>query len=181
VYFQAVQDIQIGTRVSRAQYQYTLVGTDAGQVSASAAKLTDQLRKSTVLRDVASEAQEGGLQVMVNVDRETAGRLGVSMQAINDTLNSAFGQRQVSTIYGQSNQYRVILEALPKYQQDPASLGKLYVNGNNNAGTTNSSINNGSNTGINAGSANTTVIPNSNASPQVPLSAIATFTRTTAP
>jgi multidrug efflux pump len=182
VYFQAVQDIQIGTRVSRAQYQYTLVGTDADLVTTWSEKLTDQLRRSPVLRDVASEAQQGGLQVMVNVDREKAGRLGVSMQAVNDMLNSAFGQRQVSTIYAQSNQYRVILEALPRYQEDPNSLGKLYLSGNSNGSATNTTNNNGSNTGINAGSANTTVIPNTgNVSPQVPLSAIATFTRTTAP
>ena len=66
---------------------------------------------------------------MVQVDREKAGRLGVSMQAVNDTLNDAFGQRQISTIYAQANQYRVILEAMPRYQQDPAALSKLYVPG----------------------------------------------------
>ena len=66
-----------------------------------------------------SEAQDGGLRVMVRVDRETAGRLGVSMQAVNDALNDAFGQRQISTIYAQANQYRVVLEAMPQYQSDP--------------------------------------------------------------
>ena len=66
---------------------------------------------------------------MVDVDRELAGRLGVSMQAVNDTLNDAFGQRQISTIYGQANQYRVILEAMPHYQSDPNSLAQLYVPG----------------------------------------------------
>jgi multidrug efflux pump len=96
-------------------------------------KLTDRLREDPMLRDVASEAQENGLRMMVHVDRDTAGRLGVSMQAVNDTLNSAFGQRQVSTIYGQANQYRVILEALPAYQQDPSSLNRLYVPGANGA------------------------------------------------
>jgi multidrug efflux pump len=79
------------------------------------------------LREVASEAQEGGLTAFVNVDRETAGRLGVSMQAINDALNNAYGQRQISTIYAQANQYRVILEAMPQYQQDPGALARLYV------------------------------------------------------
>jgi multidrug efflux pump len=133
VYFQPVQDIQIGTRLSRAQYQYTLVGTDAEQVATWSARLTDSLRREPVLRDVASEAQQGGLQVMVQVDREKAARLGVSMQAVNDTLNSAFGQRQVSTIYAQANQYRVILEAMPQYQQDPSALGKLYLNGTGGA------------------------------------------------
>ena len=85
-------------------------------------KLVAQLRGDPALRDVASEAQEGGPRVKVDVDREQAGRLGVSMQSITDTLNDAFGQRQISTIYGQANQYRVILEAQPRYQQDPGSL-----------------------------------------------------------
>jgi multidrug efflux pump len=78
---------------------------------------------------VSSEAQEGGLRMQIEIDRERAGRLGVSMQTINDTLNSAFGQRQISTIYAQANQYRVILEAQPRYQSDPNSLSKLYVAG----------------------------------------------------
>ncbi len=131
VYFQPVQDIQISTRASRAQYQYTLVGTNAADVIMWSERLTDRLSTDPLLRDVASEAQENGLRMMVHVDRDTAGRLGVSMQAVNDALNSAFGQRQVSTIYGQANQYRVILEALPAYQQDPSSLNKLYVPGAN--------------------------------------------------
>ena len=124
VYFQATQDIQISTRVSRAQYQYTLVGTDAAEVLEWADKLARQLRGDPALREVASEAQEGGPRVQVDVDREQAGRLGVSMQSITDTLNDAFGQRQISTIYGQANQYRVILEAQPRYQQDPGSLAQ---------------------------------------------------------
>jgi multidrug efflux pump len=129
VYFQPVQDIQISTRASRAQYQYTLVGAQAEDVTEWSDKLTRELRASRALRDVASEAQEGGLRMMVEVDREKAGRYGISMQAVNDTLNSAFGQRQISTIYTQANQYRVILEAMPRYQQDPAALSKLYVPG----------------------------------------------------
>jgi multidrug efflux pump len=96
-------------------------------------KLTDKMRAHPAFREVASEAQEGGLRLMVQVDREKAGRLGVSMQAINDTLNSAFGQRQISTIYGQANQYRVVLEAMPQYQRDPTSLSKLYVTGTGGA------------------------------------------------
>ena len=87
-----------------------------------------------MLRDVASEAQEGGLRLQVEVDREKAGRLGVSMQAVNDTLNNAFGQRQISTIYGQANQYRVILEAMPQYQRSdrvedlrPASIAATLL------------------------------------------------------
>jgi len=127
VYFQAVQDVQISTRISRGQYQYTLVGSDEKDVATWSAKLADKLRASPALRDVVSEAQDGGLRVMVRVDRETAGRLGVSMQAVNDALNDAFGQRQISTIYAQANQYRVVLEAMPRYQTDPAALGRIYV------------------------------------------------------
>jgi multidrug efflux pump len=133
VYFQPVQDIQISTRVSRAQFQYTLTGTDPKEVSQWADRLAEKLQTSPVLRDVASEAQDRGLQMNIQVDREVAGRLGVSLQTINDTLNSAFGQRQISTIYAQSNQYRVILEAAPRYQSDPNSLQKLYVPGTGGA------------------------------------------------
>ena len=79
---------------------------------------------------MSSEAQEGGLRAFINVDREKAGRLGISMQVVNDTLNDAFGQRQISTIYGQANQYRVILEAAPQYQRDPSALPKIYVPAN---------------------------------------------------
>jgi multidrug efflux pump len=131
VFFQSVQDIQISTKVSRAQYQYTLVGSDAAEVSAWSSKLVEELRKSPVLREVVSEAQDGGLRALVSVDRETAGRLGVSMQSINDALNDAFGQRQISTIYGQANQYRVVLEAMAQYQNDPAALSRVYVPGPN--------------------------------------------------
>src|SRR3569832_472511 len=122
VYFQATQDIQISTRVSRAQYQYTLVSTDRNEVVAWGDKLTQALRGDPAFREVASEAQEGGPRIDVQVDREQAGRLGVSMQSVTDTLYDAFVQRQVSTIYGQANQYRVVLEAQPLYQQDPASM-----------------------------------------------------------
>ena len=129
VYFQPVQDMQISTRTSRAQYQYTLVGTDADEVANWSAKLAEKLRASPVLREVVSEAQDGGLRAIVKVDRETAGRLGVSMQAVNDALNDAFGQRQISTIYAQANQYRVVLEAMPQYQSDPGALSRCYVPG----------------------------------------------------
>jgi multidrug efflux pump len=128
-YFQPVQDIQIGTRTSRALYQYTLAGTDVEEVLAWSKRLLDRLRGHPAFRQLASEMQEGGLTLAVDVDRETAGRLGVSMQAVNDALNSAFGQRQISTIYAQANQYRVILEAMPRYRADPGTLGQLYVPG----------------------------------------------------
>jgi multidrug efflux pump len=129
VYFQAVQDVQISTRISRALYQYTLVGSDEKDVADWAARLMERMRFAPALRDVVSEAQDGGLRAMVRVDRETAGRLGISMQAINDALNDAFGQRQISTIFAQANQYRVVLEAKPQYQNDPSALSQIYVPG----------------------------------------------------
>ncbi len=149
VYFQPVQDIQISTQSSRSLYQYTLTGTDAAQVALWAGKLVAELRHDPLFEDVSSEAQEGGLRAALNIDRARAGQLGVSIQGVNDTLNDAFAQRQISTIYGQANQYRVVLEALPQYQRDPSILSKLYLPGLAGA--------------------------------QVPLSAVATLTRTTAP
>lgn len=130
VSFQSVQDIQITAQSSRAQYQYTLNGTRASEVSLWANRLVTELRKSPVLRDVTSEAQDGGLRLYVDIDRKLAGRLGISVQTINDTLYDAFGQRQVSTIYAQSNQYRVVLEAQPRYLASAESLKNLYVSSN---------------------------------------------------
>jgi multidrug efflux pump len=134
--------------------------------------LSQRLQSSPLLRDVASEAQDNGFQVQVQVDRETAGRLGVSMQTVIDTLSDAFGQRQISTIYGQANQYRVILEAMPEYRNDPTSLSKIYVPAS----------------GIQAVAQSTsltsnppTVIPTVSGSPMVRLSTFARFEHTTAP
>jgi multidrug efflux pump len=179
VYFQPVQDIQISTRASRAQYQYTLVGTSAGDVLEWSERLTEKLRQDARLLDVASESQEGGLRMQVQVDRETAGRLGVSMQSINDTLNDAFGQRQISTIYSQANQYRVILEAQARFQQDPAALAKLYVTGASTSTGTAATVGNTAQGSINT---NTSATPNTvTGSNQVPLSAFARFERISAP
>ena len=149
VYFQPVQDIQISTRASRAQFQYTLVSSSTEEVSLWSARLVDKLGYSPMLREVVSEAQDGGLRAFVKVDRETAGRLGVSMQAINDALNDSFGQRQISTIYAQANQYRVVLEAMGQYQNDPSALSRVFVPASTGA--------------------------------QVPLSAVASIERRTAP
>jgi multidrug efflux pump len=179
VYFQATQDIQISTRVSRAQYQYTLISTDRDEVIEWADKLVRGLRGNPALREVASEAQEGGPRVRVEVDREQAGRLGVSMQSVTDTLNDAFGQRQISTIYGQANQYRVILEAQPRYQQDPNALSKLYVTGASTSTGTAATV---GNTATGTTNTNTTATPNAvTASNQVPLSSFARFVPTSAP
>ncbi len=129
LFFQPVQDVQIATRVSPAQYQYTITGADGREVNAWGLQLAEALKGSPVVRDVVTDAEEGGLRALVRLDRDMAGRLGVSMQAVNDALNDAFGQRQVSTIYAQANQYRVVLEAMPRYQSDPSALSRVYVPG----------------------------------------------------
>ncbi len=127
--FQSVQDVQISTRSSRARYQYTLLGVDQGEVDSWTDRLVAALKDSTVLADVGAEAQNGGARLQVNVDRAAAGRLGVSMQNVSDALDDAFGQRQVSTIYAQTNQYRVILEAGPTWRANSQSLKQIYVPG----------------------------------------------------
>jgi multidrug efflux pump len=127
LFMQAVQDVQIDSRVSRTQYQYTLQDADESELSQWSAKLLDKLQDIPSLSDVASDEQPGGLQVNVVVDREKASRLNILPQAIDDTLYDAFGQRQISTIFTQLNQYRVILEADPQFQLTPEALKKIYV------------------------------------------------------
>ena len=132
-FFQPVQDIQIGTRVSRTQYQYTLMDTDPAELATWAPKLRAALAALPELRNVASDQQNEGFRTFVTVDRAAAMRLGVTMQAVQDVLYDAFGQRQIATIFGQANQYRVVLEADPSWQADPTSLRLLRVPGTDGA------------------------------------------------
>jgi multidrug efflux pump len=127
VHLQPLQDIQIGARVGSTQYQYTLMEPEAATLAAFAPRLQRRMAALPELRDVSSDLRDGGLRVTIEVDRDRAGRLGVTMQAIDDVLYSAFGQRQISTIYGQSNQYRVVLEATPELRDDPTMVGQLRV------------------------------------------------------
>ena len=137
LYMQAVQDLQIDSRVSRTQYQYVLEDADAAELAEWVPKLVERLQASAALNDVASDQQNAGYQVDITVDRDKASRLNVLPQDIDDTLYDAFGQRQVSTIFTQLNQYRVILEVLPSFQQNPEALAKIYVRaGANSAGVT---------------------------------------------
>ena len=133
IFFQPVQDIQIGARISRTQYQYTVMDTDPAMLALWVPRLLERLRDEPALTNVASDQQNGGLRTYVRVDRDSAMRMGVTMQAVQDTLYDAFGQRQISTIFGQANQYRVVLEADPSWQADPASLNRLRVPGANGA------------------------------------------------
>ena len=127
LYVEPVQDIQISTRSSRSQYQYTLSASDSAVLALWSERLAQRLRESSLLRNVARETQAGGPRIQIDVDREKAGRFGIGMQQIDDTLYSAFGQRQISTIYAQSNQYRVVLEAAAPYQNDPSALSKIFL------------------------------------------------------
>jgi multidrug efflux pump len=128
-HFQVVPDIQIGTRKSRTHYNYVLSSTDPAHFSDAAGRVLAALKALPELTDVSSDLQESGPALVIEVDRVAAGRLGVSMQDVNNALYNAFGQRQISTIYGQANQYRVVLEAGPSYQTDPATLERLFVPG----------------------------------------------------
>ena len=129
VYMQPVQDIQIGTRISRTQFQYTLVDTDEAELAAWAPPLLERLKAEPSLRDLASDQQSVGQRSYVEVDRAAAARLGVTMQAVQDVLYDSFGQRQISTIFSQANQYRVVLEANPAWVADPGALQRLRVGG----------------------------------------------------
>ncbi|MDA3922157.1 MAG: efflux RND transporter permease subunit [Salinisphaera sp.] len=127
VVFKAVQSIQIATTSGPTQYQYVLTDSDRDRLTTWSKQLTQKLKQVGALRNVSSDIQTEGQRVQIDVHRAAAGRLGVTMQSIDDTLYDAFGQRQISTIFGQANQYRVVLEAAPRYQTDPATLNLLYV------------------------------------------------------
>ena len=127
LFMQAVQDVQIDSRVSRTQYQYTLQDADEAELADWAPKLVAALSAKPELADVASDQQSKGFGLNVEVDRDRASQLNILPQAIDDTLYDAFGQRQVSIIFTQLNQYRVILEAEPNFQLNPAALDKIYV------------------------------------------------------
>ena len=127
LYFQGVQDLQIGGRMSNAQFQYTLSGENLDELYAWAPKLLQRLRKIPELKDVNSDQQVSGLEENVIIDRDTASRLGITPQQIDNILYDAFGQRQISTIYRTLNQYHVVLEVDPKYQLTPDALKSVYV------------------------------------------------------
>ena len=127
LFFQGVQDLQIGGRQSNAQFQYTLSGENLTELYAWAPKLLQTLRKIPQLKDVNSDQQVSGLEENVIIDRDTASRLGITPSQIDNVLYDAFGQRQISTIYRTLNQYHVVLEVDPRYQLTPDALQSVYV------------------------------------------------------
>jgi multidrug efflux pump len=130
LYLQAVQDLRIGGRMSNAQYQFTIQSDDLNELNQWAPKVLKKLRTVKILADVSSDQQNSGLEANVVVDRDTASRLGLSQQAIDDTLYDAFGQRQVSTMYTPLNQYHVVMEVAPQFWQNPDSLDLIHVRAN---------------------------------------------------
>jgi multidrug efflux pump len=127
LYMQAVQDLSVEDRVSRTQYQYSLEHPDRAQLDLWSARLLDALRREPALQDVATDQQTGGVRADVAIDRDTASRFGISASVVDDALYSAFGQRQVSTIFTQLNQYHVVLEVKPEYRRSVDALASLYV------------------------------------------------------
>jgi multidrug efflux pump len=130
IYLQPAQDLQIDSRLSRTQYQWTLEDANPEELLSWAPRILDELRKLPELSDVTSDSLDRGPVTRVVIDRDSASRLGVSAQVIDDTLYDAFGQRQVSTIFTQRNLYRTILEVSPALQADESALDKLYVRSN---------------------------------------------------
>ncbi|PYV05662.1 MAG: multidrug transporter subunit MdtC [Acidobacteria bacterium] len=127
LFMQAVQDIRVGGRPSSSQYQYTLQGDNLKDLNQWAPRLMRRLQRLPQLRDVSTDQQDRGLEAYLAVERDTASRLGVTAQAVDEALYDAFGQRQVSTIYTQLNQYHVVFEVDPRYQQNPDALKDIYV------------------------------------------------------
>jgi len=133
LYMQPVQDLTIEDKVSRTQYQFSVEDADSQELRTWVPKLVERLRQDTRLSEVATDQQEGGLQAYVEIDRATASRFGITPATIDSALYNAFGQRLVSTIFTQTNQYRVVLEVGPEFRKGPSALDGIYVTAPNAA------------------------------------------------
>jgi multidrug efflux pump len=199
LYLQPVQDLTVEDRVSRTEYQYSLEDPDQNELNTWTAKFVQKLQALPELRDVATDQQTSGLAASLVIDRVTASRMGITPQMIDETLYDAFGQREISTLYTQLNQYHVILETLPEFQHNPDKLEDIYVRsatastgstssgGSSTASTTSSSTSSGATagtTGPSASSVSTSstvpVVSGANGA-AVPLSAFTHLDSTTAP
>jgi multidrug efflux pump len=190
LYMQPVQDLTIEDRVSRTQYQFTLEDTNPDELAVWVPKIVDRLQKIPQLADVATDLQNGGLQAYVDIDRATASRFGITPAAIDNALYNAFGQRLVSTIFTQTNQYRVVLEVKPEFQLGPEALSQIYVPATNSGSPTASAsvptTGGNASAALAAPGAGTTPSASSSgvstqASMQVPLTAIARISERASP
>ena len=134
LYLQPIQDLTVDDRVSRTQYQYTLEDPDVAELNLWTAKMVSEMRKLPEMADVTTDQQNNGVSVHLDMDRATASRLNITPDQIDSTLYDAFGQRQISTLYTQSNQYHVILETLPEFQQNAGKLKDIYIQGASSSG-----------------------------------------------
>ncbi len=174
LYMQPVQDLTVDDRVSRTQYQYTLEDPNVDELNTWAPRLLAKLKTLPQLSDVASDQQNSGLRASLVLDRDTASRLGLTTAAIDNTLYDSFGQRQISTMFTQVNQYHVILEVDPKFQQNPSNLNDVYITPSTSgitsgAGTTSSAP--AATTGPGAASTTTSPLPAMSSPVAAPLSA----------
>jgi multidrug efflux pump len=131
LFMQPIQDLTVETRVSRTQYQYSLEDPDAKELAEWAPRLVEKLQALPQLRDVASDQQSQGLELHVVIDRDTAARLAITPQMVDDVLYDAFGQRQISIMFTQLNQYRVVLEVKPEFRNDPQDISGIYIHSPN--------------------------------------------------
>ena len=133
VFMFPAQDVRAGGRQSSSSYQFTLWDADLEELLRLVPRVVERVQKVPELVDVTTDREQGGLQANVVIDRPAAARLGVKIQDIDNALNNAFAQRQISTIYSERNQYRVILEIDPQFQRDPSDLSRVYVAGSGNS------------------------------------------------
>jgi multidrug efflux pump len=173
MYMQPVQDLTIETRVSRTQYQFSVEDANPDELAQWVPKITDRLSHLSSFSDVASDLQDKGLQAFVQIDRDAAARLGITPAAIDNALYNAFGQRLVSTIFTQSNQYRVVLEVKPEFGRGPLALDGIYVAATGVASTTGQGTQ-GQAAQKNLVATTTSTSAVGNTTNQVPLSSIAT-------
>jgi multidrug efflux pump len=199
LYMQPVQDLTVEDRVSRTQFQYSLEDPNITELNTWTPRFVESLKESQVLRDVSSDQQDQGLEAYLYIDRSTASRFGISTQLLDNILYDAFGQRQISTIFTQLNQYRVVLEVKPEFQQDPGKLKDIYIPSQVSTTTTTTTTTQTTLTPFttaiqttgqqpaattaNGGTAAATQVTpvTTGAQGQVPLSAITRFSKTTGP
>jgi len=191
LYMQPVQDLTVEDRVSRTQFQYSLEDPNIAELNAWTPRFVEALQKSPELSDVSSDQQDLGLEARLEIDRNTASRFGISTQLIDNTLYDAFGQRQISTIFTQLNQYRVVLEVKPEFQQSPDKLKDIYIPAaaatatgtSSAAGATTVTVTVTRTTAATTAANSTAAVTSTSTAPQVqvPLSAVTRFSKTTGP
>ena len=175
LYLQPVQDLTVDDRVSRTQYQYTLEDPDLNELNEWTTKLVMELRKLPEVSDVATDQQPNGVSAHLEYDRATASRFNINPDQISSTLYDAFGQRQVNTLYTQSNQYHVILEVLPQFQTGPDRLNDVYIQGSTGTSTQAQSVS-GRTVAVNSGSQATLTLSSGSALTSSPISSLSNTT-----